>query len=146
MSDPYENRLDEISMENREDNSIAYIQSLDLEYLMKRVVKQFDWDIFDAKEAIRKYKNFLILHLLHPCFKVVPTNIIDVVWHQHILHTQKYMEDCKQAFGEYFHHNPTDPAETEVDDSYYIMTARLYERHFQEPYGQAFDVTIWIDK
>ena len=31
---------------------------------------------------------------------------IDEFWHQHILDTKKYRDDCKKIFGEYFDHYP----------------------------------------
>ena len=127
-------------------DSLNYIKFLDLQYIVNRVVKQFNWKTDHAEETVRKYKNFLTLHLLYPEFKVVPTRAIDVVWHEHILHTQKYTEDCRKIFGDYFHHHPTEDkkTESELHDSNYIMTARLYEKQFQEPYGQLFDITIWF--
>ena len=124
---------------------IKYIKSLDLKYIVHRIVKQSNWDVTPAEEAVRKYKNFLLLHLLYQDFKVVPTRAIDLVWHEHILHTQKYMADCNQIFGAYFHHTPTErPEEEGVDHSDFIETARLYEKQFREPYGHTFDISIWL--
>ena len=30
----------------------------------------------------------------------------DLFWHLHILDTRQYIEDCKNIFGYYLHHNP----------------------------------------
>lgn len=37
---------------------------------------------------------------------VAPPVLVDEYWHQHILDTRKYFEDCKHIFGEYLHHFP----------------------------------------
>lgn len=126
---------------------IESIHSLDLQYIVKRIVKQLKWAPRDARKAVRKYKNFLILRFLYPDYQIVPTDVIDVVWHEHILHTEKYLQDCKKIFGDYFHHHPTEHAkkkEKEIADSNFLKTARLYEKHFQEPYGKIFDINIWL--
>ncbi len=36
----------------------------------------------------------------------MPSRVVDVAWHEFILHTRDYHEFCEQAFGHYFHHNP----------------------------------------
>lgn len=126
---------------------IETILSLDLEYLEKRLIKQLNWNSNKAKESVRKYKNFLILHFLYPEFLLVPTRVIDSVWHEHILHTKKYMDDCLLFFGEIFHHYPTLPtekAEKEEAEKNFMETVRLYERYFNEPYGKAYDISIWL--
>lgn len=126
---------------------IEHIHSLNLQYIVKRIVKKQNWKPRDAKEAARKYKNFLILHLLYPHVQVVPTSSIDIVWHEHILHTEQYVEDCRRIFGDYFHHHPTEHTkkkEKEIAASNFLKTARLYEKHFQEPYGKTFDMNIWF--
>ena len=35
-----------------------------------------------------------------------PEPIADIVWHTHILFTEKYHEDCLEIFGDYIHHRP----------------------------------------
>lgn len=38
--------------------------------------------------------------------KSIPPQLIDIVWHTHIIFTSKYFKDCKQIFGFYLHHLP----------------------------------------
>lgn len=56
--------------------------------------------------AERTYLRFLTLHLIHPKRTIVPNELIDLVWHYHILDTRKYAEDCERIFGYYLHHDP----------------------------------------
>jgi hypothetical protein len=37
---------------------------------------------------------------------------LDDLWHEHILDTQKYKEDCESVFGKFIHHNPHVPKGT----------------------------------
>ena len=37
----------------------------------------------------------------------VPSKLVDLVWHLHILDTKAYFADCKEIFGKYIHHSPT---------------------------------------
>lgn len=126
--------------------AIESIHSLNLQYLVHRIVKQYKDDPLVVCEAVRRYKNFLILRVLYPDCKLVPTRAIDIVWHEHILHTEKYREDCMHIFGDFFHHYPNNetPMEQEMADANYIQTAQLYERYFQESYGNTTDITIWF--
>lgn len=38
--------------------------------------------------------------------KLSPDPVTDIVWHTHILFTEKYHRDCEALFGEYIHHRP----------------------------------------
>lgn len=58
---------------------------------------------------IDHYRRFLFLVHLSPAGEVeeapiVPTDAIDVVWHYHILDTEKYCEDSDAVFAAYLHH------------------------------------------
>lgn len=59
---------------------------------------------FDVAE--RTYRQFLTLHAEHPERTLVPNELIDLVWHFHILDTRKYAEDCDRIFGYFLHHDP----------------------------------------
>lgn len=124
---------------------ISLIRSLDLQYLALRLIKQ-NWDPEEAQEAVRKYKNFLILKCLYPNRGLVPTYEIDEVWHSHILHTKNYFRDCEQMFGRYFHHHPASEGKQEKGllRERYLETARLYKEEFKESYDHALDPSLWI--
>jgi len=36
----------------------------------------------------------------------MPSRVVDVAWHEFILHTKDYHRFCNRAFGHYLHHNP----------------------------------------
>ena len=85
------------------------IQNLDL----RRII----WKMSDPEEgkgytperlarAELDYRRFLDLHIKYPQVELVPTKMIDEVWHQHILDTRAYSNDCEQIFGDFLHHYP----------------------------------------
>ncbi|MFF5004767.1 glycine-rich domain-containing protein [Streptomyces phaeochromogenes] len=57
-------------------------------------------------QAIEDYRLFLAMCQKYPGFPIVPSFDIDEVWHQHVLFTEKYREDCQATFGRPFEHVP----------------------------------------
>jgi hypothetical protein len=80
------------------------IQSIkSLEY---KLTKDNNWTRPEYKEAEEEYIRFLTLRMLHPSVSIAPTELIDTVWHAHILNTEAYHNDCNIMFGKYLHHVP----------------------------------------
>jgi hypothetical protein len=61
-------------------------------------------DELDLMEA--EYRKFLALHLAFPDDEIVPCKLVDTIWHQHILDTAAYREDCDAIFGRFLDHFP----------------------------------------
>ncbi|MGC2781338.1 MAG: hypothetical protein WA418_37440 [Bradyrhizobium sp.] len=66
--------------------------------------KGYDKARLDLMEG--EYRKFLALHLAYPEMDVVPCQIVDEMWHQHILDTAAYREDCDAIFGRFLDHFP----------------------------------------
>ncbi len=93
----------------------------------------------DKVESVEKaYRRFLILTTTSGR-AIIPTKEIDAFWHQHILDTQKYAEDCQRAFGFFLHHFPYIGLRGNEDrlmlGRLFKETSELYEKMFGEPYG-----------
>lgn len=56
--------------------------------------------------AEQEYKKYLTMVKLFPELDIVPNKIMDKFWHQHILDTMAYAEDCNLIFGHFIHHYP----------------------------------------
>jgi hypothetical protein len=97
--------------------------------------KGYDVGRLDLLEG--EYRKFLALHLVYPEMDIVPCKIVDEMWHQHILDTAAYREDCEAIFGRFLDHFPyfgmrgTDDASA-LHDAYY-ETVESYRRTFGEP-------------
>ncbi len=115
-----------------------YIEQMDLDYIVEAMCATDyplpRWNAADAAHCLKLYKNFLWLQKkYHPEF-LVPTREIDEFWHNHILVTKKYFEDCENIFGHYLHHEPASPNEdpqTLVEN--YLKTKQYYLDEFGVP-------------
>lgn len=91
----------------------------------------------DPDVAERDYRRFLTLHLLYPETTLVPSALIDLVWHYHILDTRKYTADCERIFGYFLHHDPYFGIEGEDSRRENLKaweaTLVLWEKVFGEP-------------
>jgi len=120
-------------------NTLKYLSELDLGYLKKYMSsEQYTlprWQDSDADTAILLYKRYLALLVKHglEC-ELVPTKEIDEVWHNHILHTKQYHQDCNALFGRYLHHIPSDLNETDQErlSALFQKTCEYYESEFNE--------------
>ena len=81
-----------------------------------------------------EYKKFLTLKLLYPKVSFVPSKIVDKFWHEHILDTKSYAEDCMTLFGSFLHHYPYFGIYGDDDQqalqAAFDKTIKLYDAHF----------------
>jgi len=120
------------------------IKNLDLEYLEKRLIDRQKWSMEVSKEAVRRYKNFLMLLLKYPDQILAPAPDIDEAWHNHILFTRQYFCDCQKIFGDYLHHSPSrglGAEEKYAMEEAQLRTSNLYIQEFNEPYFLELNVS-----
>jgi len=93
-----------------------------------------------------KYRRFLVLNLLHPHTTLSVDKTLDDYWHQHILDTRKYAEDCRLVFGYFLHHDPYFGLGSEDEwlenVGLFAATQDLYEEAFGEPFSDKLRLTI----
>jgi HAMP domain-containing protein len=92
----------------------------------------------DVRSLAERYRRFLALKAKYPRQAIAPTEIIDEMWHLHMLHPRAYHRDCMQAFGFILDHNPgfgAEEDEVEALASTFARTAERYEREFGESYS-----------
>lgn len=92
------------------------------------------WSVEKCEMAELEYKRFLTLNFRYPDQDIVPTKLVDEIWHQHILDTRAYTADSQVVFGEYFHHYPYfgmrgDGDAANLSESF-LETVRLYQKDF----------------
>ncbi len=92
------------------------------------------WSLEQITHAIEQYRLFLILNYLYPQNAIVPSQIIDRVWHFHILDTAKYREDCQTLFGQFMDHYPyfgmNDESDRQSLKRAFMETKSLWFKHF----------------
>lgn len=87
-----------------------------------------------------RYQRFLALKARYPEYAVAPTEIIDEMWHLHMLHPKAYHRDCVALFGHVLDHTPgygADEATRPALERTFRRTAELWERTYGEPYSAA---------
>jgi hypothetical protein len=92
-------------------------------------------DQIDLMET--EYRKFLALQLMYPGTDIVPCEIVDEMWHRHILDTAAYREDCDAIFGQFLDHFPYFGMRGEADaqalNYAYADTLGRYEDAFGTP-------------
>lgn len=95
------------------EEAIFHIEKIDFSLIQKKLCSKAKlvsrvWTPAECEIAIQYYKNFLFLNKKYlQDYPVIPPSVeIDEIWHQHILDTRVYTQDCNRIFGYYFHHYP----------------------------------------
>lgn len=83
-----------------------------LEEVSHLVALKSGWDDSRRRDTLRDYECYL--HGAASCNDLSafanPTLDVDLLWHEHMLHSQLYMDYCRQNFGRYIHHVACIPA------------------------------------
>ena len=78
--------------------------------LIRRVKEQHDYlsdaDMRKVVDATRDY--FYICNQAKGKMVAMPSEIVDVFWHEFLLFTREYQEFCKKGIGRFLHHTPTE--------------------------------------
>jgi len=82
------------------------INKIDLTNTRNRMIVKKGWAVDATDNAILWYRRYLYLAVAYPGSGLSPTDLVDEVWHDHILHTAKYARDCQVFAGRYIHHQP----------------------------------------
>ena len=84
----------------------ARIEALDLEPIKFKLVKEHGFSNEKVNAIEKWYRRFLYISFKHRDQSIVVSEAIDDFWHQHILDTRKYADDCQNIFGALLHHFP----------------------------------------
>lgn len=90
------------------------------------------WNDRFALKAVLEYKKFVYLGVVSD-FVVTPSEIIDQVWHQHILFSKAYRSFCQEVIEYDFDHSPElIPLlnQTGTYNAQYLDTLDLYRKEF----------------
>ena len=95
------------------------------------------WSRSQCDIVEQEYKRYLQLLIVYG--NAVPTRAMDIFWHQHILDTRAYLEDCNNVFGEYLHHYPYFGMFGEVDHQNLIDSFELTKKRYKETFNEELD-------
>lgn len=128
------------------------IASIDLEMIKMKMSLPDEgegWTKEQCDSAEIEYKRFLHLNKKFLKSAIVPTDVIDTMWHYHILDTRAYHKDCEKVFGGYFHHFPYFGLRGDEDKQNLIAsfekTKVIYEEEFNEKMLRNEHTDCWHD-
>ena len=82
------------------------------------------WSVDRIEKAELDYKRYLAITKATQ-FQPVPNGDIDRFWHEHILDTRRYAEDCFELFGGFLHHYPYFGMRGDSDKETWTETAKF---------------------
>lgn len=74
--------------------------------LLEKYPHLSDNDLYKVMTGLRQY--FHICNMARHRFVSMPSQVVDVAWHEFILFTANYAEFCNKAFGRFLHHSPAE--------------------------------------
>lgn len=80
------------------------------ETLLERMAQALHATSEETRVVCFDLVRFLVWKSLYPKKLIAPTEVVDEVWHEFILHTEPYREFCKRHFGAFIDHRPLPPS------------------------------------
>lgn len=119
------------------------IDALDLEPVVYKLVHPDPGEdglrLDQADQGVGLYRCFLKLCALFPGTPIVPTQVIDRVWHAHMLDTAKYRIDCQVIFGRFLDHFPYAGLRGEADKLAWLEDFARTRTLFRDCFGVEID-------
>ena len=110
--------------------------------LVSRLQRKLGISAAEAFKRVRAYTQFLALKAASldiDATKLSPPELVDSVWHEHVLDTKHYAPACLSAFGHPIHHDPNGDADVGLRARRREATLVALEK----VYGDAYDEEIW---
>lgn len=103
------------ALRSRRRRRLAYIEGYRFHPVLKRKVQERYPHLTDAQvetvfDGLRDY--FHICSQAGRRMVSMPSQVVDVAWHEFILFTRAYQAFCEQAVGRFLHHTPTEAMKT----------------------------------
>lgn len=110
--------------------------------LLARVQKEQGWTEEFTLGAADEYRKFICLAVTSP-HPVTPSQIVDEVWHTHLMFTRDYWERLMPLLPKPLHHEPGTgaPGDAEHFAAQYVQTLEAY----QEAFGSPAPAAYWPD-
>lgn len=95
------------------------------------------WSMERTEKAEIDYKRYLALTKALGGFQPVPNGEIDRFWHEHILDTRRYFQDCHELFGGFLHHYPYFGMRGENDKEAWKSTSELSNKLWKSIFDES---------
>lgn len=99
----------------KRDQQLAYIENYQFHPAISKKIKNTyphlnDTQLQTVFKGLRDY--FHICNLASGRMVSMPSQVVDVAWHEFILFTQEYQQFCQKSQGRFLHHMPTEAMDT----------------------------------
>lgn len=106
-------------------------EQLQLGQIIAQAAKNFDWDPDTTQYAEEWYLKHWYIRQKYPDRPLAAiSKSADDLWHQHLLDTKKYADDCERILGTFMHHQPIYGEASGLEKRAYDDTAQLYQAEF----------------
>jgi hypothetical protein len=85
----------------------------------------------------------LVLVQQNPNEGVVPSRLVDLIWHSHILDTEQYKHDSLRMFGRHLHHAPSF-GHAEEKEALLLQQQRMFSA-YKLSFGESAPTAVWGD-
>lgn len=114
-----------------------------------KISTQYGWKLNFAQRALEEYKKFVYLGVVSD-FAVTPSEVIDKVWHKHLLFSKAYRIFCNEVIEHTFDHTPElikIEEQIEIYQWQYFETLALYKSEFNtEPPADVWGIPKFDNK
>ncbi|MCW7538316.1 hypothetical protein OOT46_10740 [Aquabacterium sp. A7-Y] len=134
--------METISSRYDHEHALREIDALDLEAIRFQLTHDrgdFRWSAERVASAELGYRRYLKLRVLHPDVMIPPTRDADQFWHNHILDTRKYAEDCERVFGHFLHHFPYFGVQGDEDAAQHAAATDFMREQYEREFGESVD-------
>jgi len=115
------------------------VMSYNMTRVRRYLVEKKDMDEAMVDRMMAEYRRFIEIRLNFPEVSIVPSELVDEVWHTHILFSKDYFRFCDVVnHGEYIHHNPFLSGDNLIGDPSIRNTLTYYRQLYGKP-----DQEIW---
>jgi hypothetical protein len=70
-------------------------------------------ELQQVMRGLRDY--FYLIHMSNKESVAMPSQVVDVAWHEFILFTREYTSFCSKAFGRFIHHTPAEAMKSQIE-------------------------------
>lgn len=107
--------------------------------LTKQKLQESDyagWTEERTEKAEENYKRYLSVTKALDGYQLVPNGDIDRFWHEHILDTRRYVQDCAELFGGFLHHYPYFGMRGETDNQFWLSVSSESTNLWKDLFGE----------
>lgn len=126
------------------ENVVSLIDTIDLSMVKQKLMDEEEgqgWNQEYAAFVEVRYRRYLCMLCMNPHESLVPTKDIDLFWHQHILDTRAYFNDCLRVFGFFVHHFPYFGMRGEEDAKDLSLSFENTKAYYKSLFGEEYGAT-----